>query len=162
MTETGTAPAAPRRKWNPWRWVLVVSLALNVLFVAAGVTRFIMGPPPIARMQGSSYLRMIPRHFLATMEKARVADLLGMLKDYRDKFRDSQDASRDAVERLARALEATPYDDAEMKKAIAEIDSNGAEQVQLGTEAAQAFIEQLTADERKQLAGFIRQRAGRR
>ena len=157
-----TPAPPPPHGWNIWRWVLVVSLALNLLLLAAGVTRFVMGPPRMGRLAQTSYLHMIPRHFLAGMERARRDDLLSLLRTYRDRFRDSQDASRAAADRLAAAMVAEPFDEAALRDAISEINRNGAEQVGLGTQAAQDFILQLTAGERKSLAYDIRQRAGQR
>ncbi|MFT3989760.1 periplasmic heavy metal sensor [Aestuariivirga sp.] len=161
MTQAGAVPPPPPRKASLWHWVLVISLALNLLLVAAGVTRFVMGPPPMQRMSQGSYLRMIPRHFLFGLDRTRRDQVLDMLKAYKDQFRDGQAAARQAVDKLASTLEAEPYSETDMRAAMDDLDRNGAAQVQLATDATREFILKLTPEERKQLADAMRKRAGK-
>ncbi|MBC8037604.1 MAG: periplasmic heavy metal sensor [Rhizobiales bacterium] len=157
MSEISNGPVASRR----WSWLhvlLIVSLGLNLLVAAAAATRFVYHPHP-GRMAGMSYLHLIPRKFLADIDKPRREELLGYVKDHRDRFREGRQKSRAVAETLADALDATPYDEVRVRAVLDEFAGNGVDQIGLGTQAARDFISRLNPDERMKLAQRIRERA---
>ncbi len=145
--------------WNGWKILLVISLALNLLFGGAAVARFFVHGP-MERMAGASYLQLVPRKFFAELDRQRRDELVGVLKTYRDRFRDGQQNSRKLAEALADALAAAPYDEVRVRKAIDDFGSNGAGLIAVGSEAALDFIQRLSPEERTRLAQLIRERAG--
>lgn len=157
MSEISDSPAASRR-WSWWQVVLTVSLALNLLVGAAAATRFFVHPPS-ERMVGMSYLQLVPRKFLAGLDRARREELLGHIRGYRDSFREGQKKSRQVAESLADALDAAPYDEARVRAVLGEFTGNGVDQIGIGARAALDFIARLNPDERILLAQRIRERA---
>jgi uncharacterized membrane protein len=148
--------SAERRPW--WNALLIASLALNLLFGGAVVTRFFMHGP-VERMAGTSYLQLVPRKFFADLGRPRREELLGVLKNYRDRFRAGQQNSRVVAESLADALDATPYDEARLRAVVEAFGKNGSDLIGLGSQAALDFISRLSPEERNRLAETIRERA---
>jgi uncharacterized membrane protein len=157
MSETGPDTEAVRR-WSWWQILLIVSLALNLLIGAAAATRFFTHSHP-ERMTGMSYLQLVPRKFLSELPHARREELLGQLRDDRDRFKDGQQKSRKVAESLADALDASPYDEARVRSVLDEFTGNGVDQINLGAKAALDFISRLSTEERILLAQRIRERA---
>jgi uncharacterized membrane protein len=166
VSDPGPAEQAPppARRKLPWlKLVLTASLALNLLLVGAMAARFFVHGPR-ERIMGVSYMQLVPRRFFADLDRARREELLGVLKNYRDRFRAGQQNTRKLAESLAAALDATPYDVDKTRTVLGEFERNGAGLVALGSEAAAEFVARLTPEERAQLAQRIRDRAagGRR
>ena len=158
MTETAPPNPPASRRWTWWHVLLIVSLALNLLVGAAAATRFFIHPPS-ERMVGMSYLQLVPRKFFADLDRPRREELLGHVRDYRDRFRDGQQKSRVVAESLADALDAAPYDEARVRAVLDQFTGNGVDQIGLGAKAALDFIASLSPDERILLAQRIRERA---
>ncbi|MCA3574679.1 MAG: periplasmic heavy metal sensor [Aestuariivirga sp.] len=164
MSDTGTAVpppvSAPARSF-PWlKAALIASLAVNLLFIGAGVARFLVKEPS-DRISGLSQVQLIPRKFFGELEGARKAELLGVFRDMRPAFREGRRAAREDIALLAAALEAEPYDAARVRAAVEGFTTRSERLVASGGEAALTLIAKLTADERKLLAKHIRQRAER-
>jgi uncharacterized membrane protein len=164
MSETGTAapqPAPDAARRFPWlKAALIASLAVNLLFVGAGVSRFLVKDPP-DRVAGLSQVQLIPRKFFGELEGARKAELLGVFRDMRPAFREGRRAAREDIAVLAGALEAEPYDAARVRAAVENFSARSEKLVASGGEAALTLIAKLTPEERKLLAKHIRQRAER-
>jgi len=165
MTDSET-PLPSEERSRRWSWlhiVLVVSLALNLLVAAAATARY-FHPPPHERMAGLSYLQLIPRRFLSEVGHERRKELTEGLRSYRERYREGNQDARQLAVAVAEALATTPYDEAKLKSSIAAFNGNGATVLGLGAEAALAFMQALTPEERLLLARHIRERAesGRR
>jgi uncharacterized membrane protein len=150
------APAPPRR--FPWlKALLVVSLALNLLFIGGAVARFATHGPP-ERMSGVSQMQLIPRKFIGELDRDRRRELMLVFKDFAKRFRDGRREARDEVVTLAAALEAEPYDPARVKAIVDAFSAKSATLAGSGGEAALTLISKLTPGERKLLAKHIRLR----
>jgi hypothetical protein len=157
MSETGTPATRP----FPWlKAVLVMSLAVNLLFIGAGVARFLVREPP-ERVMGLSQVQIVPRKFFSELERDRKAELLGVFREFGPTFRDGRRETRDQAVRIAEALEAEPYDAARVRAAIDGFSSGSERLVAAGGQAAFTLIERLTPEERKRLAKHIRLRGER-
>jgi hypothetical protein len=158
MSETGTAGVAAARDF-PWlKAALIASLALNLLFVGAGVARFMAQERP-ERVTGLSQVQLIPRKFFSELDRDRKAELLGVFREFSPKFRDGRRASREEIAALAVALEAEPYDPARVTSAVGSFSARSEKLIVSGGQAALTLIARLTPEERKLLARHIRQRA---
>jgi hypothetical protein len=154
------AEGGPGRRINWLKAGLVASLAVNLLFVGAGVTRFMMGEGP-DRVSGLTQVQLIPRKFFGELEGARKAELLGVFRQFGPAFKDGRRAAREEVAAVAAALEAEPYDAARLEAAVGAFSARQEALVGTGGQAALTLIGQLNAGERKLLAQHIRQRAER-
>ncbi len=143
-----TAPDTSRR-WL--KLALIVSVALNLVVVGAGVTRFFMPGPP-ERMVMGSQMQLFPRKFFSELEKPRRLELLRVFRGYDPAFREGRAAARAEVRALASALDAEPYDPAKVKAAVEGFTERSASLAAAGGEAALTLIGKLTPDERKLLA----------
>jgi hypothetical protein len=160
MSETGTATPSVSGRF-PWiKAALVASLAVNLLFVGAGVARFMVHEPP-ERVAGLSQVQLIPRKFFGELDGARKAELLGVFRAMGPAFREGRRAAREEIAVLASALEAEPYDEARVKAAVDSFSARSENLVAAGGQAALTMIAKLTPQERKLLAQHIRQRNDR-
>ncbi len=159
MSSTDTAPTQdiePRR-FGWLKTALILSLAVNLLFIGGGLARFFMDGPP-DRFPGGSQLQLIPRKFFGELDRTRKRELLGVFRDYGKAFRDGRKDARLEVVKLADALDAEPYDETKVKDVIHSFSEKSAKLVDTGGEAALTLIAKLTAEERKLLARHIRLR----
>jgi len=153
------APAASRFRTHWVSILLVLSLALNLLFLGGGVTRYMMHEPP-GRMTGISEMQLIPRKFFGDISQQRRSELLAVFKDFRGEFRDGRAARQQLAVDLAMALEAEPYDAERVKQAVEAFTSRSSGLIARGGDAAVAFIGKLDDSERRLLARRIRERSG--
>jgi uncharacterized membrane protein len=159
MSEMGPATPSAVRNW-PWlKLALIASLALNLLFLGAGLARFLVHDKP-ERVMGLTQVQLIPRKFFGELDQDRKAELLGIFREFSPKFRDGRRASREEIAALAMALEAEPYDPARVKATVDSFSARSESLIASGGQAALTLIERLTPEERKLLAKHIRQRAG--
>lgn len=161
MSDTPTAIAENRdRRFGGFPWLkvlLVVSLALNLLLLGGAAARhFTQGAPE--RITGMSNMQMIPRKFLSELDRRRRAELLAVLRGYRDEFRAHRRTGREQMGRLAAALEAEPYSEDAVRHAVEAFTGSSADLMRRGGDAALAFIGRLSPDERRLLARHIRMR----
>jgi Spy/CpxP family protein refolding chaperone len=145
-----------RSPW--WTALLVASLALNLLVIAA-VSTHMLRREHGDRFHGASYSQLVPRRFLSDLPRDRRKELILIFRDYRDEFRSGRDQSREIAARLADALAAEPYDAAKVSAVTAEFGKAGAGLIDQGTELANTFFSRLTPEERKMLAQRIREKA---
>ncbi len=158
MTEaSNTAPAPAPRRFNWLKIALVVSLALNLVFIGAAAARYFVGAPP-ERMPYMSQMQFFPRKFFGELDRERRLELLRVFKDYSPEFREGRRMSREGIVNLAVALEAEPYDQAKVQAAVDAFSANGTRLMATGGKAAMTLIAKLTPEERKLLAQHIRQR----
>lgn len=149
------------RKGVNWlKTALIVSLAVNLLFIGAGVTRFVMRDPP-DRVAGLSQVQMIPRKFFGDLDGPRKTELLGVFRQLSPSFREGRRALKADLAALATALDAEPYDAARVQAAVDSFSSHSQGLAARGAEGALTFIGMLTPAERKLLAAHIRQRDDR-
>lgn len=139
---------------------LVVSLAVNLLFIGGGVARFFVREPP-DQVAGLSQVQIIPRKFFAGIEGARKAELLGVFRELGPTFRDGRRALRADLAVIATALEAEPYDPARLQAAVDSFSGHSQSLAASGGHAALKLIGMLTPEERKLLATHIRNRDDR-
>lgn len=161
MTAADTSAGAATSRRDRWlKAALVASLAVNLLFVGAGVTRFLMGEGP-DRISGLSQVQLIPRKFFGDLDRERKAELLRVFRQFGPAFRDGRRAAREEIVAVAEALEAEPYDPARLKATVDGFSARHVALVNAGGQAALTLIAQLTPEERKLLAQHIRQRSER-
>ena len=158
MNEAQAPPATPQRRFGRTGALLLASLAINLVFVGGGVTRFFMHERP-DRMSGISEMQLIPRKFFGDIDRDRRGELLGVFKGYRGEFRDGREARRQLAAALADALEATPYDEVKVKAAVEAFSTRSSELIARGGNAALEFIGKLNDKERRDLARRIRERS---
>lgn len=151
---------APAKGVNWLKVALIASLAVNLLFIGAGVTRFLMRDPP-DRVAGLSQVQMIPRKFFADLDGPRKAELLAVFRQLSPSFREGRRALKADLASLAAALDAEPYDAARVQAAVDGFSSHSQGLAASGAEAALKLIGMLTPEERKLLATHIRQRQDR-
>lgn len=156
MTESPSTPLERRRL--PWlKIALVASLAVNLLFVGAGVARFYVAGGP-ERVSRSTQMQLIPRHFFAELDRARRTELLSVFRGYEKDFRDGRRTARKNITSLAAALEAEPYDAQKVREAVESFAAASDALVGTGNKAALTLIEKLRPEERKLLASELRLR----
>lgn len=146
-----TAPETTRR-WL--KLALIASVALNLLFIGAGVTRYFMPGGP-ERMAMSSQMQLFPRKFFSELERPRRTELLRVFRGYDPAFRAGRAAARDQIKALAAALDAEPYDAAKVQAAVEGFTARSESLAASGGEAALTLIGKLNADERKLLARHL-------
>jgi uncharacterized membrane protein len=157
MSDTGNTAAAPAKRYSWLMMALIASLAVNLLFVGAGVARFYVGEGPVRGLTGSQ-MQLIPRKFFAELDRSRRSELLGVFKSYDKQFRDGRREARAEIAVLATALEAEPYDAAQVNAAVSGFTAKSTALVATGGQAALKLIGMLTPDERKLLARHLRMR----
>lgn len=158
MSDTGMTPSPmPRRPVNWMKWGLIASLAVNLLFVGAGVARFLVVGPP-ERVSRSTQMQLIPRHFFGELDRPRRAELLGVFRSFDKDFRAGRRGARLEIATLAAALEAEPYDASKVQAAVEAFAAQSEALVGTGNKAALQLIEKLKPEERKLLATELRQR----
>jgi hypothetical protein len=160
MSETGPAAPSAVRSWSWLKLALIASLAFNLLFLGAGLARFLVHDKP-ERVMGLTQVQLIPRKFFSELDRDRKAELLGIFREFSPQFRDGRRAAREEVTVLASALEAEPYDPLRVKSAIDGFSARNVGLIASGAEAAMTLIDRLTPEERKRLAIHIRERADR-
>lgn len=160
MSETETAAPTAVRSRSWLKLALIASLAVNLLFLGAGLARFLVHDRP-ERVMGLTQMQLIPRKFFGELDRDRKAELLGIFRDFSPKFRDGRRAAQEEILGLASALEAEPYDPLRVKSAIDSFSARNAGLIAAGSEAAMTLIDRLTPEERQLLARHIRERAGR-
>lgn len=160
MSETAATSEAPRRKINWLVVALVASLAVNLLVVGAGVARWYVGfgPERYARL---TQAQLIPRFFFRDLDRARRMELLAVFKGQDKTIREGRQAVKAQVAALATALEADPYDAAQVKAAVEGFTAKSEALFNTGADAALAVIDRLTPEERKLMAQHLRNRDSR-
>lgn len=136
---------------RPLKLALIASVALNLLFVGAGVTRYFVAVGP-ERLTMSSQMQLFPRRFFSELDRSRRTELLRVFRSYDPAFRDGRAAVREQIAALAAVLAAEPYDPAQMKAAVEGFTAKTDSLAATGGDAALTLIAQLKPEERKLLA----------
>lgn len=160
MSDTTTAPALARKPVNWLLVALIASLALNLLVAGAAAARWYMGPPP-ERYARLTQAQLIPRYFFRDLDRSRRVELLQVFKGQDKAIREGRQAVKAQVVALADALEADPYDPAQVKAAVEGFTAKSEALFNTGADAALAVIDKLTPEERKLMAQRLRDRESR-
>ena len=150
-----TADARVPGRWSWRNLLLVVSLGFNLAVIGVIGARF-LAPAQFERLTSPSYTQLLPRNFLRERPAARRKEVAAIIKAYRQNFKDGRDGLRQAVGRLADALEAGAGDAA----AIDTVSGAGSALIGEGAKLAKEIFAKLTPDERKLLAKHLRKKAG--
>jgi hypothetical protein len=111
MTETLNPQQPPR--WLPllrsrwWTVVLGLSLMANLLIVGLAAGTMWKGRGD-GRMQGASYVQLVPRSFFRDISKDRRDVLMQIVRGHRDDLRELRKASDAASLKLADVLDRNP------------------------------------------------------
>jgi Spy/CpxP family protein refolding chaperone len=161
LPQTDAAKRSWFSAWPHWTmFVLVASLGVNLLIAgAAGMHYFY--PERLERWSGASFTQLLPRHFLSEMPADRRREFLDMLKSRREAFRESRSGMREVALRFAAALEANPYDEAQVAAAIKDFTKLSTQMVDSGTLVTLQVVQKLTPEERNILARHVRERVER-
>lgn len=163
MSDDGTSTKSrywPLQGSRWWSALLIASLALNLFIAGAIATRYFTHGGP-QRFIGAGYTQLIPRGFFAEMSRDRRKILLDILRQYRKDFRAEREGTESVAAKLADALVTEPYDAEKVKLVVGEFATQSGKLATRGGDAALDIIGRLSPDERKILAGAIRDRASR-
>ena len=161
MTDTlsskiGNAIPTLKSKW--WTALLVVSLMANLLIAGAIGGRFARGHE-FGQPKGSNFVQLIPRKFLDDLDGPRRRELMTMLRDNRDEFKQMRVSANAAALELAAALENPNYDSAAVQSVIEKFSTGRESLAAKGSAVVIEIIAKLSAEERKNLAAAIRDRS---
>lgn len=152
--------AIPTLKSKWWTALLVLSLMANLLIAGAIGGRFARGHE-FGQSKGSNFVQLIPRKFLDELDGPRRRELMGMLRDNRDGFKQMRASANAAALELAAALENPNYDSAAVEAVIEKFSTGRESLAAKGSGVVTEIIAKLTASERKSLAAAIRDRSAK-
>ncbi len=161
MTDTFSSKisnAIPTLKSKWWTALLVVSLMVNLLIAGAIGGRFARGHE-FGGAKGSNFVQLIPRKFLDELDGARRHELMQMLRDNRDEFKQMRASANAAALDLATALENPNYDSAAVQSVIEKFSTGRESLAAKGAVVVTDIIAKLSPEERKNLAAAIRDRS---
>ncbi len=161
MSETLSPPGAEAPRMNWLKAALIASLAVNLLFVGAGVARWYAGFGPGERYMRLTQTQLIPRRFFSELDRDRRMELLAVFRANDKEIRDGRRAVKAQVNALADALEAEPYDAARARAAVESFTANSEALFAMGSGTALTLIDMLTPEERKLMAQQLRMRDDR-
>ena len=98
------------------RWLLLVSLALNLFFVGVAVAMAVRAPPPRA-WDRNVFVRV--DHIAATLPQADAAVLRAQIQSAHDAIETSQRDYRASQDAIRETLRQDPFDAAAMREAMA-------------------------------------------
>ena len=161
MTDTLSSKisnAIPTLKSKWWTALLVVSLMVNLLIAGAIVGRF-AGGHQMGDGRGSNFVQLIPRKFLDDLDGPRRRELMEMLRNNRDEFKQMRASANVAALELATVLENPNYDAAAVQAVIDKFSTGRESLAAKGAVVVNEIIAKLTPEERKNLAAAIRDRS---
>ena len=147
-------PAKKPRRWL--RWVLVASLALNVLFVGFAASRayhfggkYWRSKSPVVHVvrEGRKFVKDLPRE--------RRRELGKMIKARRDDFKLDEAEVKAMVKAFAEAISETPYNAERTEEALIKVQDQAELLITRGRAVTMDIIAELTAAERAQLAARL-------
>ncbi len=161
------ATVAPeRRQWLPqlrsrwWSLLLGLSLMANLLVIGLAVGAG-MGGGRHERLQGASYIQLVPRNFLHGLPRERRAELMAIVHERQHQLRELRANSQASPLKLAEALENEGATEADIKLAVDAFTTGSGSLAAGGAAVVMEIVGKLTPDERKALAASIRERAAR-
>lgn len=161
MTEStfpGSAPAQPSR----WKWLLIASLALNLLVAGAIAGRVVFGPHHGPGRWGQAPGDFGLMGFSKLLPSDRQTLVRQNLRAARPEFRELRAETVELRKQAADVLLAEPFDKAALKAAL---DRVGAGETRVRDKGVDVFVDtagQLTPDERKTLAEAWKKRLEQR
>ena len=160
MSDTGTTAANPKSR--RWLWVtLIISLALNLLFIGVTVGAFLMGGPwgpPRHRVMAAAMNEVV-----RSMPDERRKAARELLDRIGPEIRSLRRQVRKARRATVKAFRSDPFDEAAFKQAADEVESAEMKLREAKTAIAVQLGEHLTAEERRQFLRTVmkKSRAGR-
>lgn len=151
MTETAQPPA-PAACGRRWRWLLVASLALNLLIIGGLAGLWMKGPPHGRPHWGASPTAFGLMRFTRDLPPERREAVRGHLKDARTSLRALRSELRDARRNAVEALRTPDYSTDKLAAAMAAVADVDNRMRAAGTEALMKGIAELTPEERAKLA----------
>lgn len=135
-----------------WRWLLIGSLALNLLFIGGLGALWFKGPPGPGHW-GSSQTAFGIMRFSRDLPPERRDAVRQHLKEARQGLKDLKAELRGARLKAAEVLASPSYTPEQLKAALDTIASAEDRMRDLGSAAILKSIGELTPDERQKLAG---------
>ncbi len=166
--QPGSRPAAPYRFRSGWlSAILVVSLAFNLFVIGAVAAHHIWDrhhEHDVGRINGPGFAQLLPRRFFAQLSDSRRDELLTLMRQHRDEFRQDRTQLRRAARAVADALGAEHFDQAKLDQALQAFADTGHTLIDMGSNVARDVVSRLTPAERKMLAEqvVLRSRIGSR
>ena len=147
MSDTGSAAANP--KTHRWLWVaLIISLALNLLFIGVTVGAFLMGGPwgpPRHRVMAAAMNEVV-----RSMPEERRKAARELLDRVGPEIRSLRRQVRKARRATVMAFRSDPFDEAAFKQAAGQLEKAEMNLREAKTAVALQLGEYLTAEERRQ------------
>lgn len=156
-----SGPQSGHRTGRGWRWLLVASLALNLLVAGAVAGLWIKGPPHGPPRWGPTPTTFGLMRFSRELPPERREKVRVHLREAFKAMRPLRDDMRTARRRAAEALGSTDFTIAQLKAAMDEIGSVETRMRQTGVEALINGIGELEAAERQKLGQLWLQRLDR-
>lgn len=149
-----------------WLWIVVlVSLALN-LFLGGLVTGRWLGGAPQGGLRTANPTDIVmpfnPRQFLRSLPGERRKEIMKLIKGRTGEVRRAFRAVPAAREEIIAALESDPFDAARLEAAFAGTRGRFDEAVGAIHGVILSLADELTPEERKLMAGAIRDKAAKR
>lgn len=151
MSDLST-PTDTSRPARTWRWLLIGSVALNLVFVGGLAALWFKGPPGHWRGGGASQTAFGLMKFSRELPADRRDAVRRHLKDARPALRSTQDELRQARAQAAEVLGSASYTPEAMQAALDSVASTDNRLRTMGTNALMKAIGELTAEDRKKLA----------
>jgi uncharacterized membrane protein len=148
-----------RSRW--WTVLLGLSLMANLLIGGMIAGRFIADGPP-DRLVGASYVQLVPRRFFHDLPRERRRELMELVRGNRIDLRALRQATEQTSLKLADALSAVNYNEADVARAVEEFSSGTESLAARGGTVVLEIVKRLTPEERLALAEAIRARGKRR
>lgn len=145
---TPTNPAGPARKW---RWLLMISVALNLAFVGGLAAVWWKGPPGPWR-GGASQTAFGLMKFSRDLPDERRDAVRRHLKEARPALKSAQVELRQARVKAAEVLGSASYTPEAMRAALDAVASTDNRLRAMGTDALMKAIGELTPEDRQKLA----------
>jgi uncharacterized membrane protein len=160
---TDNPQTKPRWGWLPqlrsrW-WTLLLGLSLMLNLMVGGIVfgdRF--GGGRADRLMGASYVQLIPRNFFRQLSHDRRKQLMEIVRESRDDLRGLRSQYEGTSVKLAEVLEKDTFSPEELRQSVSAFSTGTESLAARGGEVVIKIVNQLTPEERKQLAQAIRQR----
>lgn len=156
--ETHAAAPAPRARW---RWLLVFSLALNVLIAGAVAGALWFGPRHAGRSWGPTPVEYGLMHFSRKLPPERREKVREILRSSRASVRELRQSAKAVRERAAEELASKTYDRNRMRAILEAVAAADARMREVGVDAVLQAVDLLTPEERQELAEVWRKRMSR-
>ncbi len=151
MSDLST-PMDTARPARTWRWLLIASVALNLVFVGGLAALWLKGPPGHWRGGGASQTAFGLMKFSRELPPERRDAVRRHLKDARPALKATQNELRQVRAKAAEVLGSATYTAEAMRAALDSVASTDNRLRDMGTDALMKAIGELTPEDRKKLA----------